>query len=59
MVNKSQKEIDINRIPETKDEITQLAAFADDHLDPDSPEFKRVVLLLNIAANRIDELGIE
>jgi hypothetical protein len=50
--------VDINQIPETGEEITTLAAFADDNLDPNSPEFQKVVLLLRIAERRVEDLKI-
>ena len=51
--------VDTNRIPKNRQEFHALAAFAEDTINPESPEFNRVVWILRIAANRIEQLRIK
>ena len=52
------QEIDINLIPETPEQIKDLAAHACDNMCPVTPEYQRVVYILNIASKRLEKIGL-
>ena len=51
--------VDTDIIPVRTDEFKKLAAYADDNLNPDSPEFRKVVVILRVAAQRLEQLHIK